>query len=314
VALGFDGAGAAALDDAVVARFRLRPGDDVSCRNLYRSTSPRILGATPDFVRLARFSFQSSLARTPAERENPWLLLEGAGEEVPAVGDANTLAYSLHVRVGDTLSVERGSGRPLRLRIVAALRPGLLQSELVVAESRFLAAFPEAEGYRFFLVDGPEAAGAALESRLGDAGLDVAPGALRLRGFHEIENTYISTFQALGGLGLLLGTVGLATVVVRNTLERRKELALLTALGYRREHLVRLVLWEQARVLAVGLGLGAACALVAIAPALRQRGGTFPLLAVLGLLLAVAATGLLVSRLAVALVHRSPLLPALRSE
>jgi hypothetical protein len=316
--LGLDGAEARPLERTVVARFRLRPGDDVSCLNLYRSTRPRILGATPAFLRLGRFSFQSSLARTSAERENPWLLLDGAGPEVPAVGDANTLAYSLHLRVGEALEVPRAAGPPVRLRIVGALRPGLLQSELVVAEGRFLEAFPEVEGYRFFLMDAPEdeAAGlaAVLESRLGDAGFDVTPSALRLRRFHEIENTYISTFQALGGLGLLLGTVGLATVVVRNTLERRKELALLTALGYRRQHLVRLVLWEQARLLAVGLGLGAACALLAITPALRQRGGTFPLLAVLGLLLAVAATGLVVSRLAVALVPRSPLLPALRSE
>jgi len=31
----------------------------------------------------------------------------------------------------------------------------------------------------------------------------------KLAAFHRVENTYLSTFQALGGLGLLLGTLGL---------------------------------------------------------------------------------------------------------
>ena len=39
-----------------------------------------------------------------------------------------------------------------------------------------------------------------------------------------MENTYLSTFQTLGGLGLVLGTFGLAAVLLRNVLERRREL------------------------------------------------------------------------------------------
>ena len=70
-------------------------------------------------------------------------------------------------------------------------------------------AFPEAEGF------GAVATGTAE----------------RLASFHRVENTYLSTFQALGGFGLLLGTVGLATVLMRNVLERRRELALLGAVG-----------------------------------------------------------------------------------
>ena len=66
-------------------------------------------------------------------------------------------------------------------------------------------------------------------------GGDATSTAERLARFHRVENTYLSTFQTLGGLGLLLGTVGLATVLLRNVLERRRELALLAAVGYRPE-------------------------------------------------------------------------------
>ena len=53
-----------------------------------------------------------------------------------------------------------------------------------------------------------------------DFGADATGTAERLAQFHRVENTYLSTFQALGGLGLILGTMGLATVLLRNVLER----------------------------------------------------------------------------------------------
>ena len=65
-----------------------------------------------------------------------------------------------------------------------------------------------------------------------------------MAGLLAVQNTYLSTFQSLGGLGLLLGTFGLATVQLCNVLERRGELALLRAAGFRRRTLVELVLLE----------------------------------------------------------------------
>ena len=48
-----------------------------------------------------------------------------------------------------------------------------------------------------------------IENALVDLGADAVSTGERLAGFHRVENTYLSTFQTLGGLGLLLGTVGL---------------------------------------------------------------------------------------------------------
>ena len=55
---------------------------------------------------------------------------------------------------------------------------------------------------------------------LQDAGLELTPAAQRLNEFNAVQNTYLSTFQVLGGLGLLLGSAGLGVVVLRNVLER----------------------------------------------------------------------------------------------
>ena len=76
----------------------------------------------------------------------------------------------------------------------------------------------------------------------------------RLAEFHRVENTYLSTFQTLGGLGLLLGTIGLAAVLLRNVLERRRELALLGAVGYGRGRLFAIVVAESTLLLACGPG------------------------------------------------------------
>jgi ABC-type antimicrobial peptide transport system permease subunit len=142
----------------------------------------------------------------------------------------------------------------------------------------------------------------------------VTPTAKRLDAYLAVENTYLSTFQALGGLGLLLGSLGLAVVLLRGVWERRAELALLRALGYRRGALGRLVLAENGFLLLVGLAAGAVSALLAVAPHLIGGAGGVPwanLAALLGLVLLV---GLMAGALAVAATLRAPLIPALRRE
>jgi ABC-type lipoprotein release transport system permease subunit len=308
------------LDGASIEPFRLLPGDDASCLNLYEPTSPRILAPRESFLAAGRFTFQSSLAATDAERENPWQLLHRAEADgaVPVIADANSMTYVLHRQLGEDIVISRGA-RQVRLRLVAALRDSIFQGELLMSQGNFLKLFPEEEGYRVLLVEtAPErvtAAAEVFERALTDLGADATPTAERLAGFHKVENTYLSTFQALGGLGLLLGTVGLATVLLRNLLERRRELALLRAVGYARRHFLIMVLAENAVLLAGGLTAGAVCAAIAIAPGVAERGGRLPVTVGAALLLfAVFVTGLVVSVAATKAATRAPLLESLRSE
>ena len=311
-----------ALKNVSFTRFRLRPGDDTSCLNLYAPRHPRILGVPNEFIQQGRFTFASSLAQTPDEKNNPWLLLNPASAiqnlkfEIPVIGDANSLTYVLHKAVGDTIEINDESGTPLTLRVVAALQDSLLQGELMMADSQFTRLFPNIPGQRVFLIEAaqPAAVSPLLEDRLSDYGFDAEGTATRLAGFHQVENTYLYTFQALGALGLLLGTVGLAAVLLRNVLERRRELALLRATGYQPQHLSWLILAENLLLLGCGLLTGIVCALLAIAPAMVGRGGRVSLVSLGLLLLAVLLTGLAASWMAVRAAVKAPLLAALRSE
>jgi ABC-type antimicrobial peptide transport system permease subunit len=316
-------------------RFRVRKGEDASCLNLYQPHSPRIFGASDDFIKSNRFAFQDSLAKTPEEKANPWLLLDkeiaenSANENpqaangkrqavIPVIVDANSLTYVLHLKLGDEFLYSQNNAAPIRLRIVAALSDSLFQSEFLMSEKNFLRLFKGEGGYSFFLLDVTPANAAtvsvALEERLSDYGFDVTSAGERLASFHRVENTYISTFQTLGALGLLLGTFGLAAVLLRNVLERRKEMALLRAIGYNSNHFALMVIAENLFLLLCGLLTGAACAVLAIAPAFLSRGGHFVSLSLGLLLLAVFVTGLCASVLATFAALRSPLLPALRAE
>ncbi|HEU4689636.1 MAG TPA: ABC transporter permease [Vicinamibacterales bacterium] len=309
------------LDPSVTFEpMRLLPGDDASCLNLYEPRSPRIVAARRSFLQEGRFGFQGSLSETDEEGRNPWLLLEKrqADGAIPVIGDANSMTYVLHKKLGDVIVLPRGDGE-IRLRLVAALRDSIFQGELLMAEENFLEVFPEQEGYRVLLVRAGNEPVAGLEAKLeegfADLGAQVIGTAERLAQFHRVENTYLSTFQTLGGLGLLLGTFGLATVLLRNVLERKRELALLGAVGYRRMHVMTMVVAENVLLLVAGLTAGALSAALAIAPAVAERGSGLPFTSGSALLMiAVLMTGLLSSVIAMRAATRMPLLASLRSE
>jgi putative ABC transport system permease protein len=315
------GLGDVPVDQITLEPFRVRRGDDASCLNLYEPRDPRILGVRRSFIESGRFAVQRSIAATDAERANPWLLLDGGGgadDPVPVIADANSMSYVLHKALGDDIVVDRG-GRPLRLRLVAALSDSLFQGELLMSDENFRRMFPDEDGYRFLLIEAPADRAAevasAIEQGAGDLGADAVPTVERLAEFHAVENTYLSTFKTLGGLGLLVGTIGLAAVLLRNVLERRRELALLGAAGYRRAHIFAIVLAENVLLLGWGLAVGALSAAVAIAPVALERGGQLP--AATGaatLVIAVFAGGLLSSFIATRAALGAPLLEALRSE
>jgi ABC-type antimicrobial peptide transport system permease subunit len=169
-----------------------------------------------------------------------------------------------------------------------------------------------------FLIDAPSNAAplvsATLSRALQDVGLELTPAAERLNAFNAVQNTYLGTFQILGGLGLLLGSAGLGVVVLRNVLERRGELGLLAAVGFRRRALQRLVLSEHVVLLGLGLGIGIVAASVAVLPAILSPGTQLPYVSLGVTLGAVLLNGALWTQLASWYALRGNLLAALRNE
>ena len=328
----------ALLETLDLHALRMKAGEESSCLNLYQTRRPTILGMSSRTIDRGGFRFVG------ASEENPWKLLEdmphvSEGEPAlpvfPVIGDMNTLQYSLHKGVGDRIAFPSDTAPEFFVEIVGMLDASIFQGVLVMSENHFRRAFPSEVGFRYFLVgdtrfggagetpDGVEAMVTSrsdqaefLESRLGEYGFDAEPIVERLGRFLSVQNTYLATFQVLGGLGLLLGTIGLATVMQRNVLERRSELALLRAVGFRRGQVRTLVLCENALLLGWGLAGGTMAALIAMSPHLASAGGdALGLASSLGpLLVVVACVGMMAAVLAVMEAARTPVVAALRSE
>jgi hypothetical protein len=315
--LGFSTEEAARLDEAEILPFRVLPGEDASCLNLYRPEKPSVLGVPREMIDRGGFDFQQHL-ELPEGVTNPWELLATplAPGVIPTFADANSAMWILHLGLGDDVILEDELGEPVRLRLVGLLRGSVFQSELLVGADALLDHFPSRGGYGTFLVDAPWDGAAEvaelLESRLAAFGFDAVSTEERLASFKVVEHTYMSTFQLLGGLGLLLGTVGLAVVLVRNLIERRGELATLRAFGFRRASLAWMILAENGFLLLVGLSIGTVSALAAVAPRLATV--HVPWLSLLITLAAVALVGMAASLAAVRGALRIPLLPALKAE
>ncbi len=290
-------------------RLRVRDGDDASCLNLNRARVPRLLGVDPGAMS-ARNAFFA--------KEDVWHLLK---EELPdgavpaLVGDTDTAMWGLEAKTGiekgDVLGYHDEAGRSFNIKLVGTLpmRLSVFQGTILIAEERFVEKFPSEDGYRMFLMDTP------VESRLYDrAGLDVAPAAERLMEFYAVESTYLTMFLVLGALGLAVGSMGMGVVVLRNVQDRRAEIALLRAVGYRTVTLRKLLAIEHGILLVAGLVVGMLASAVAMVPALIVTLSRLPYGLLLGLLCAVGGCGVICMMLAINIALRGDVLKGLRNE
>ena len=120
--------------------------------------------------------------------------------------------------------------------------------------------------------------------------------------------------QTQAELGLLLGSMGLGLVVLRNVLDRQGELAMLRAMGIGKGKLKRMILFEHGGLLVVGLGCGVVAALVAVGPALQTPGAEIPGLSLAGTVAAIGLSGLIWIWIAARIALGGLPLDALRNE
>jgi hypothetical protein len=300
-------------DDPGGVRLRVRDGEDASCLNLNRARSPRLLGVDPD---------ELSKRKAFLAGDDVWQLLklELPDGAVPAlVGDTDTAMWGLEAKTG----VERGAlldyrdeaGNVFKVKLVGRLpmRLSVFQGTLLLAERRFVEKFPGEEGYRMFLFDEQTGGPAALR-KFARNGMDVVPSTERLMEFYAVESTYLAMFLMLGALGLVVGSMGMGLVVLRNVQDRRAEIALLRAVGYRNRVLRKMLFIEHGLLLVAGLGIGAVASAVAMVPALVVSKSQVSLVFMLGLLATVGlcGAGCMVAAIRVSL--RGDALRGLRSE
>ncbi len=278
------------------AQFSRMDGDDASCLNLNRVSNPAILGADPEMLK-GRFSF--AVNSTELNSDNAWdALNEPLGNNViPAIADQTVILWGLGKSIGDTLLYKNERGDTLRLKLVAGLSPSVFQGYVLISNANFLKNFPTSSGSNLFLIDVPKekakTTGKELQSVFRDYGWEMTSSVQRLVEFNSITNTYLSIFLALGALGLILGTVGLAVVLARTILERKKEIAMMQSLGFTRKQVVGLLIREYITLLVWGILIGFISAVVAVLPNFLTPGSDVSFVTVLLIVLAILVNGVI---------------------
>ena len=301
-------------------------GEDASCNNLFQVGQPTVLGVPKQLSQVEQASgvemrFQWASAEV---RESPWSALEptATGSEespIPVVLDQNTAQWSLHqgASIG-AITKLRFDGQWVHFKTVGLLSNSVLQGRLLIGEANFKSLFPTLSGFQFFLIRSgkaqPSIAMETLESGWSDDGLDVVSSEEVLSRMLSVQNTYISAFQSLGALGLLLGTFGLAAVQTRSVIERRRELSLMRAVGFSDLRIAKMLTLETAFLLGGGMLIGVCAAAIAIVPYIIEVGPNTSLVQPFVMLVLVLVAGSLSALLAIRTAMRLPILDGLRAE
>ena len=251
--------------------FRIGTGDDASCFNLNSVTRPRLLATDTDTLE-KRGSF--TIKSTAPGIEPSWKSLR-EGDALRAFIDETTLMWVLKKKPGDRIDYTDEQGNTFPVEIAGTLTGSVFQGSFIVDEQRYLERFPSTSGYQLFLA---ETSNNLTETRnilqraLTDLGATVTTTAERLAAFNSVENTYISIFNVLGGLGVILGAAGLGIVTARNLAERQNEFTQLHQIGISRKIIRSLVFRETRQFILWAVGIGLLAAIISILPALPKTG------------------------------------------
>ncbi|MBN1479429.1 FtsX-like permease family protein [candidate division KSB1 bacterium] len=305
--------------EASFVQFKVKEGDDASCLNLNRISNPQLISVQPDELD-ERKAFSFAATTEDVDPEHPWKSLAQTYENnvIPGLADQTIIVWGLGKTVGDTLAYRAENGEEFYIRLVGGLANSIFQGNVIIAEDKFIEKYPSVGGYRLLLVDAPFSQQDQLSQKLSwtfqDQGLDLTSTVERLAAFNKVTNTYLSIFMILGGLGLILGSLGIGIVLLRNVMERRGELAVLRAVGFDMSALQKLVLSEHMILLLSGIFIGVLSSLFAILPSLSTPGTRIPYTAINITLMAIIGSGIIWTWLSARSAMQGELLSALRNE
>ena len=281
-------------EDFNAVQFRKVEGDDASCLNLNRTSQPAILGVDPENL-ANRFSFATTVKDLD---ENPWEALNNEDEDgtIPAIADQTVIQWGLGKKIGDILLYQNELGDTLRLKLIAGTLPSIFQGYVIISNQNFLKNFPSSSGSNIFLIEGDrqneQKIGEELQSVFRDYGWEMELTAKRLVEFYSVTNTYLSIFLALGTLGLILGTIGLAVILARTILERKREISMMQAVGFRMSAIFEMLVSEYVILLSAGVIIGFVTAIVATLPSFLSTNTDASLSTVILLILLILVNGL----------------------
>ncbi|MBP5317692.1 MAG: hypothetical protein J6Y83_08320, partial [Bacteroidales bacterium] len=237
-------------------------GDDASCLNLNKVTTPAILGFRPEEFLASGFRIKDDIFNL--NDESAVLERINRDDAIYCLADETVLMWSLMMAVGDTLHYSGPAGEKLDV-IVAGTLPNTVFQGNVLIPADAVRRHWGVRGSKVLLVKSPAPdAGDILETALNEYGIRAVPCTERLRVFNSVTDTYLTIFLMLGAIGLVIGIVSFVIGVRKRLARKGTDISLQKALGYSDGAITESLARENSILPASAVALGFISAVVSV--------------------------------------------------
>lgn len=237
------------------------------CSNMNPQYPPRLMGFDDNLIQASDFKLASSSLKGH-DKDKWWALESKLDGRIPIFVDENTLIIYLGYAayegaLGHVFTVNAENG-PTELVVAGILSPSVIAGNFVMHEGFLKELYPTGSGYRvvFAKTAQPATVIGELEKGLVKYGLDARKVEDIVRETTSAEQGYMNLFQAYLGAGLVLGVVALAVTEARQVTERRRDIAMLRAVGLSRGSIGKVFYIEAAIIGIMSLAIGLISGLV----------------------------------------------------
>lgn len=220
-----------------------------------------VIGFDEDFSDCG-WSFSSRLERFESDREvweavhseHDLIILDGTflGEEGMMGDEFGGLSYD----PGDTISFVMYDGRTVS-KTVAGILDQFILSGLFISKKTMVEELNVSGtgAYVFTLKDGqnPDSIAKAVER---DLGINMIVLENEMKAITSMMERFFDLFMAYMGLGLIVGIAGLGIITLRAVHERRQEIGMMRAIGFRKGGVMNSFLMEASFICIVGIVIG----------------------------------------------------------
>jgi putative ABC transport system permease protein len=179
-----------------------------------------------------------------------------------AVIDSTSTGTNVPIKVGDVVSLPpySGANRTKGYRIAAILDELLFQGLFVNRDGLFRD-FKEVRGNNVFLMkvkpgEDQRQVAHSLEADFKVLGFNVVVVADALKAYTQAEGNIFQLFEMYMSLGLVIGIAALGVISVRAVIERKQEIGIMRALGYRRSMVLGTFVIEMMFITILGIVIG----------------------------------------------------------
>ncbi|MGQ0798427.1 MAG: ABC transporter permease [Methanobacteriota archaeon] len=222
-----------------------------------------VYGVDSAFVEQNEFTFYRKPDRFPTDRDVWREVL--ANPDVAVVDrtvqpvDFGPPAGDLRLDVGDVVSLRNASGGDRTVEIIGildsiALRGFFLQADTV--RSEFGSVAPSFFLFKVGSGEDPDAVAKDIERAFLPWQMQTIVLATIVAENLETTFAFFDLLEGYLAMGLLVGIAGLGIITLRNVTERRQEMGVLRAMGYRRGMILESLVLETSYVALLGIGLG----------------------------------------------------------